>query len=284
MTALDIEKALEGLARYGEVAEADGSGAIEDRLALAYRLCCSTAPKQSVGELLDVALKMPEWDAVRAAVKAARQGPQIDYNAMVESMCLTMRHDYGLERAPEDEPQTSGMTSSEREALRRRMAQLVEHCIKPAVERVAGQGEIPTVLFDGYAVYQEVMAVAPNPPRTSTDNVSEVLDAVVRLMRKAGAAGREGGHLKPTKTAETRMDTGFEGGQLGGRERAAGQGGEDARDAARWRFRRDFLANGGAILFGERGCMLWKPGVGAISRGATEEEAIDAAIAAKGGA
>ena len=48
---------------------------------------------------------------------------------------------------------------------------------------------IPDVLFDGHAVYQEVMANDPNTPRPTADNVANVLDAVVRLMRKAGSAG-----------------------------------------------------------------------------------------------
>jgi hypothetical protein len=49
--------------------------AIEERLALTYRLCCGTSPKQSVGELLAVALKMPEWATVRAALVAAPIAP-----------------------------------------------------------------------------------------------------------------------------------------------------------------------------------------------------------------
>lgn len=44
--------------------------------------------------------------------------------------------------------------------------------------------ELPAILFDGKAVLDEVAAHGPNPPRTSADNVAEVLDAVVRLMRK----------------------------------------------------------------------------------------------------
>jgi hypothetical protein len=47
---------------------------------------------------------------------------------------------------------------------------------------------VPDILFDGYAVLAEVQAHGPNPPRTSADNVSEVLDAVVRLIRRAGTA------------------------------------------------------------------------------------------------
>lgn len=47
----------------------------------------------------------------------------------------------------------------------------------------ARQRELPAILFDGAAVLAEVHAHGPNPPRTSADNVAEVLDAIVRLMR-----------------------------------------------------------------------------------------------------
>jgi hypothetical protein len=48
--------------------------------------------------------------------------------------------------------------------------------------------EIPAILFDGHAVYTEVMANDPNTPRPTPDNVANVLDAVVRIMRRAGSS------------------------------------------------------------------------------------------------
>lgn len=54
-----------------------------------------------------------------------------------------------------------------------------------APQAAPAQLAIPDVLFDGHAVYQEVLSDSPNPPRTSPQNVAEVLDAVVRLMRRA---------------------------------------------------------------------------------------------------
>jgi hypothetical protein len=45
--------------------------------------------------------------------------------------------------------------------------------------------ELPAVLFDGHAVYHEVMANDPNAPRPTADNVADVFDAVVRLLRRA---------------------------------------------------------------------------------------------------
>jgi hypothetical protein len=51
---------------------------------------------------------------------------------------------------------------------------------------------VPRVLFDGCAVYEEVRRKAGHM-RTSPENVSDVLDAVVRLIRAAKAAPGEPG-------------------------------------------------------------------------------------------
>jgi hypothetical protein len=63
--------------------------AIEERLALTYNLCCGTAPKQSVGELLAVTLKMPEWETLRRATSPAPQAatplPEQDERALFEA-------------------------------------------------------------------------------------------------------------------------------------------------------------------------------------------------------
>jgi hypothetical protein len=48
--------------------------------------------------------------------------------------------------------------------------------------------QIPDVLFDGHAVYHEVMANDPHTPRVNADQIADVLDAVVSLMRKAAPA------------------------------------------------------------------------------------------------
>lgn len=54
---------------------------------------------------------------------------------------------------------------------------------------------------------------------------------------------------------------------------------EDAKDAARWRFRKQFLGNGGAIMFTHANCQLRRTG-DLIACGETEQDAIDAAIEA----
>ena len=51
---------------------------------------------------------------------------------------------------------------------------------------VAQAGQVPDVLFDGFAVYQALSDKAKG--RTSSHNVSDTLDAVVKLMRAAAPA------------------------------------------------------------------------------------------------
>lgn len=51
---------------------------------------------------------------------------------IINSMCLTWRHDFGLDKR-HDAFGYSGMTPDERDALRRRMAQLFDHHIAPLI-------------------------------------------------------------------------------------------------------------------------------------------------------
>lgn len=48
---------------------------------------------------------------------------------IVESMCLTFRHDFGMEKGA-----FSGMTDEERDALRRQMSQIFDNDIAPHME------------------------------------------------------------------------------------------------------------------------------------------------------
>lgn len=52
--------------------------------------------------------------------------------------------------------------------------------------------EIPAILFDGHAVYAEVMASDPHAPRPTADNIADVLDAVVRLIRRTNTVQQAG--------------------------------------------------------------------------------------------
>jgi len=63
------------------------------------------------------------------------------------SMCLTWRHDFGLNRA-EDGALCSGMTPAEREALLRNMAQLYDHHVAPLVAALSQQTGQAVTLTD----------------------------------------------------------------------------------------------------------------------------------------
>jgi hypothetical protein len=55
---------------------------------------------------------------------------------IINDMCMTWRHDYGLELSEDDRMYTlsSGMTKHEREALWRNMAQIFDNDIAPLLE------------------------------------------------------------------------------------------------------------------------------------------------------
>lgn len=79
-----------------------------------------------------------------AALKAKRSSTSqesgtisvcIDYKTRtIEAMCLTTRHDFGLEK--QDGKFGAGMTEAERQALRAEMGQLYDHHIAPLVKTV----------------------------------------------------------------------------------------------------------------------------------------------------
>ena len=50
---------------------------------------------------------------------------------IITNMCMTYRHDYGLDRLPTDFPFTAGMLDSERKALWNQMAQIFDNDIWP---------------------------------------------------------------------------------------------------------------------------------------------------------
>ena len=53
---------------------------------------------------------------------------------IIHDMCLTYRHDYGLDRDPNDPPWCAGMTPQERTGLYRTMAKIYDNNIAPLVE------------------------------------------------------------------------------------------------------------------------------------------------------
>lgn len=53
---------------------------------------------------------------------------------IIISMCYTYRHDYGLNRDPDDPSWSSGMTDSERRGLYLTMSQIFDNDIAPFME------------------------------------------------------------------------------------------------------------------------------------------------------
>ena len=52
---------------------------------------------------------------------------------VINSMCLTWRHDFGLDAAPVSNLTGSGMSAGERNFLRGQMRQLYQHHVLPAI-------------------------------------------------------------------------------------------------------------------------------------------------------
>lgn len=48
---------------------------------------------------------------------------------VITSMCYTIRHDYGLDKHPDDADFVAGMTLTERNTLWTQMAQVYDNCI-----------------------------------------------------------------------------------------------------------------------------------------------------------
>lgn len=56
---------------------------------------------------------------------------------IITSMCYTYRHDYGLNKDPNDPPWVSGMTDSERKGLWLTMSQIFDNDIVPFMKMKA---------------------------------------------------------------------------------------------------------------------------------------------------
>lgn len=64
---------------------------------------------------------------------------------IIASMCYTYRHDYGLNKLPEDPSWTAGMTQKEREGLYRTMEQIYTNNIEPMLKELQDLQEGRTV-------------------------------------------------------------------------------------------------------------------------------------------
>lgn len=58
---------------------------------------------------------------------------------MVDSMCLTMRHDFGLDKTTSDFGFSSGMTAGERQQLWDQMGKLFDHHFAPALAAITAE-------------------------------------------------------------------------------------------------------------------------------------------------
>jgi len=75
-----------------------------------------------------------EWN--RRAQPAEAEGA--DRQRMIESMCLTWRHDFGLDK-PADCQLSSGMTDTERHQLRGQIGKLFDHHFAPTLSAVTAE-------------------------------------------------------------------------------------------------------------------------------------------------
>jgi hypothetical protein len=58
---------------------------------------------------------------------------------IIMDMCYTYRHDYGLDKDPNDPSWLSGMTPDERKGLYETMAQIYDNDIKPIMDLKNGK-------------------------------------------------------------------------------------------------------------------------------------------------
>ena len=54
---------------------------------------------------------------------------------IITSMCFTYRHDYGLNKSPDDASWVAGMTDSERKMLWNTMSQIFDNDIVPLLKK-----------------------------------------------------------------------------------------------------------------------------------------------------
>lgn len=110
-------------------------------------------------------------------------------NKTVEAMCMTMRHDFGLDKSEDSFSFSSGMPAQEREYLRASMAQLYEHHILPLEERIREQDTILNGVRDA--------AGRSNPNRPLLECVANIAREVERYreflntIRDAGLTAKE---------------------------------------------------------------------------------------------
>lgn len=63
---------------------------------------------------------------------------QTEVDKLIYDMCMTYRHDFGLNKKPDDPPWVAGMTDIERQGLIKTMRQIFENNIKPLLNDYNG--------------------------------------------------------------------------------------------------------------------------------------------------
>ena len=63
---------------------------------------------------------------------------QTEVDKLIYDMCMTYRHDFGLNKKPDDPPWVAGMTDIERQGLIKTMRQIFENNIKPLLHDYNG--------------------------------------------------------------------------------------------------------------------------------------------------
>lgn len=63
---------------------------------------------------------------------------QTEVDKLIYDMCMTYRHDFGLNKDPNDPPWVAGMTDIERQGLIKTMRQIFENNIKPLLHDYNG--------------------------------------------------------------------------------------------------------------------------------------------------
>ena len=72
-------------------------------------------------------------------------------------MCMTYRHDFGLDRLPSDAPWVAGMTKEEREGLYKTMEQIYNNNIAPIVSHYEDLCEGDSVVIPKDREHAEAM-------------------------------------------------------------------------------------------------------------------------------
>ena len=76
---------------------------------------------------------------------------------IINDMCYTYRHDYGLDKDPNDPPWTAGMTPDERKGLYQTMSQIFEHNIEPLLKQYNALTEGNSVVIPKDKEHAEAM-------------------------------------------------------------------------------------------------------------------------------